>query len=245
MEGQKFVIKFDVNKVILQEAVSKAESVDKTNLKVVEEMKKKFVKFRTTIKGQGLAMREQANAYNKEVLNKEKEYLSIIAPTEEELGKIIVEEKQRQIMQERMHFLSMRKDQIKSVLLEEISEEELDKIILSKDEKEFLEWYNELKAEKEQKEKEKIEQKKREERIRKEAGEKAKAEVESEIKEKEELEERKEKEVKEKKEKKDEKRLKNEKYQKWLKENGYNEKTDKLIEEDGEIKLYRLVSVYK
>jgi len=180
---------------------------DKEGYKAVYDGQQELKKLRVDITKFGKKEREEALAYQKEVIRQEKELLAVIVPVEDALKferDKIDEEKKKE---ERRVLLPSR---VK--MLEEIGLKVDDDILLSMDEKEFSETYNERKMtfleEQERKRKEEEDAKRRAEELEKaktEAAEKAKKEAEAKAeREKKEEAERVEKEKKEAERKKEE-----------------------------------------
>lgn len=198
--------KFSPAKAEIQSAVEEVKNLtingidDVAGYEAVKLGKKRLAEYRIDITKFGKKQREEALAYQREVLRQEKELLEMIEPTELRLkGELeaIDEEKKRQ---ERIVLLPTR---IK--MLEEIGIKLLDAEILRMDEKEFSEYYNteklaylERKAQVEREEREKKEREAEIERLKQEAVEKAKKEAEEKAElEKKELAEKAEKEKQE------------------------------------------------
>lgn len=216
---------------------------DEAGYKVVKDARKELGDMRILITKVGKSKREEALAFQREVLRQEREHLEIITPLESELkAKIeaIDEEKKRA---ERIILLPSRK-----AMLAEIGAEMTDDEILSLDEKKFSEMYTAKKMEhleaQERKRKEEEDAKRHAEEIEKaktEAAEKAKLEAEEnarkeieKIKRDQEEKERKAKEDEDRKKKEDDDRIasekaeqekteKNRRYKAWLKKNGVTE----------------------
>lgn len=234
---------FSPAKAEIQAAVLEVEGLtikgieDEAGYEAVKAGKKKLADYRIRITKFGKEQREEALAWQREVLRQEKELLAMIEPTETDLkGKLeaVDEEKKRK---EREVLLPAR---VK--MLEEVGVKLLDAEILQMDEKSFSAYFTEKKIQylemQENKRKQEEEANKRAEEI-----EKAKAETEARVKKEiEEKAEREKKEAeqkiinenariareaveKEKAEKAEARRLKkNQTYKDWLKENGVNDK---------------------
>jgi len=254
------VVVFDYNKEQLEALKNQFSIVDKENKDELDNAVKVLVKARGIIQKQGKSYRDNANAYNKAVLAKEKEYVEIIEPLEIELKEKLAEIKNNEIIEARKELLPMKREQLD--LLATI-EQPSDEFILSLDDTAWVEYYaSQMKLDKDNKEdeaqkvKDAEEREARESQIAKDAEEKAKrdfeeAQAKKEAQEKQEAEnkarleaeQKAQQEAKEKAEK--EKLLADEKYQAWLSENNYNEATDRTVEKDGVVRLYRLVSEFK
>lgn len=238
------VIKFEYNIEQLNKLADEAKSIDITNLDEVQETTKKLVKIRGLIQKQGKTYRDDANAFNKRVLSEEKKYLEIIEPIETEYKQLIEEDKQKRIIEARKELLPTKKSQLSLLKITQPTDEE----ILSLDEDGWVTFYNTKFQEHEQttlrEEEEKRreqEQKEREERLVKEAQEKAEREKQEEI-----AKIQKEKEFEELRAKEAQEKLEaDQKYQDFLKENNYNEETDRIVEKDGSVRIYRFVAEFK
>jgi len=184
------LIEFDYNKEALEKIRVEAESVDKTDKDAVNETVKGLVKIRGIIQKKGKSYRDDANAFNKKVLEKEKEYVSILQPLEEELKQVLADIKQAEIIEARREMLPMKRKQLE--LLKTI-EQPTDEFILSLDSEAWVEFYNsqmdldtknverierEKEEEKERKRKEKEFKAKEKERAEKRAQEQAQKEIE-------------------------------------------------------------------
>jgi hypothetical protein len=259
------VIKFEYNIEQLNKVADEAKSIDVSNIDQVQEMTKKLVKVRGIIQKEGKAYRDASNAFNKRVLSEEKKYLEIIEPIEIEYKNLIEEDKKKKIIEARKELLPTKKSQLSLLKIVQPSDEE----ILSLDEEGWVTFYNakfqeherNIKQEEDDKQRER-EQKEREERLVKEAQERAEKEKEEALaraeKEKQdaiekmqkekELEELRVKEAqaeKERKEKEEKEKLEaDKKYQDFLKENNFNEETDRIVEKDGVVRLYRIVAEF-
>lgn len=200
----------------LQTLATKAQSVDITDLKAVKEVRIELKNARVAITKTGKAMRDDANAFAKAVIAKEKELVGIIEPEEERLKEAEAAEKQRVEREERKALLPARKERLDAIGDDfAITDDEL----LDMDGSQFEGYFNQrlashneaVREENERKEreiKEKEEALKREEetRAREEAARKEEREkAEREAKEKEErlAREAKEKEEREAREKKE------------------------------------------
>jgi hypothetical protein len=245
---QNLVVIFDYNKEQLEALKNQFSAVDKENKDEIDNAVKVLVKARGIIQKQGKALRDSSNAYNKAVLAKEKEYVDIIEPLEIELKERLVEIKNKEIIEVRKELLPMKKDQL--ALLTTISQP-TDDFILSLDDSAWVEYYaSQMKLEKDnkdaeiQKAKDLELQKEREAEIAKQTEERIKRDLENakilkDQQEKREAEEKAKAELERKA-----KLLADEKYQSWLNENNFNEATDKTVEKDGVVRLYRLISEF-
>lgn len=232
------VVKFDYTAEQLNSVVAEASQVDKTDLEAVKETHKKLVTIRTTITKKGKELRDGAIKYQKAVIEKEKEYLGITAPVEDELKGILDAEKERVVMEARKELLPQKRDQLALLThKQEIS----DDAILAMDDAQWVDYYQNAMAF-DQREKQRIldeaeSEKNREEReaqIREDERKK----LEDENLKREEQKKREEEEARKKRES-------DEQFQKFLIENDYNADTDRTVEKDGVVRLYRLVAEYK
>jgi hypothetical protein len=287
--------KFDPTVEELNKLVANSKKVvvtdidDRGQLETVKKTRIELKSTRVAITKKGKELREEALAFQKAVIAKEKELVAIIEPEEDRLQAIETEVKEKQLKRERELLLPSRKEELAKIGDGiEVSDEEL----LEMNTDQFTAYKNQriadkndadrqaleaeqarIQAEKDAMEREK-EAREREAQARKDAEAEAERRLEAERKahelriaqEKEEAEKRviaerermereqKEKEELEAKEKAEAERLakeeqdkleKQKKYQAWLKANNYDEKTDKIINGESEITLYRTVSTFK
>ena len=175
---EKFVIKFDYNLEFLQSLVKEVETLDITDLELVRETHKKFVKIRTTIKKQEKEMVDEANDFRNRVFSKRNEYLEITEPVEEKLKGIMEAEEARLIMEARKELLPMKKAQLGTLQVAQPTDEE----ILAMDDTQWVEFYNQKFSEHTTKiENAKKAEQEAKERIEREAKIKADAEAKAEI----------------------------------------------------------------
>ncbi len=120
-----FVIEFDYNLEALQKIKEGMLSIDKTNIEEVEGAVKQLVKIRRGIETKGKSYRDEANAFNKMVISKEKEYVEIIEPLEIEYKEILEKDKQAKIVEARMALLPMKKDQLSLLKVKQSTDEEI------------------------------------------------------------------------------------------------------------------------
>ena len=112
----KDIERFDPTKEVLQQLVLKTQSItatdlkDKAQLEVVKQNRIELKKARVQIEKTGKAMRDDANAYSKAVIAKEKELIGIISPEEDRLKAIESEAEELAIREERMKKLPERKE---------------------------------------------------------------------------------------------------------------------------------------
>jgi hypothetical protein len=247
------IIKFDYTKEALDTMKQEALSIDTTDKNQLESVVKVLVKARGIIQKQGKSFRDEANAYNKAVLQKEKEYLEIIEPIELDYKNKIVEIEKEQVRQERLLVLPQRKSLLS--LLTTITQPS-DDVLLSFDDTSFMSYLNERQAENQRNIDNENARVKREQEIaenaKKEAEENAKKQIqeaneraERAVKEAEEKAKR-EKEAEEiRKQKEQEELEKNKAYQNFLKNNGYTEETKDeyfVKETNGEYVLYKKIA---
>lgn len=219
---------------------------DKNGYDAAKKARKELGDMRIAITKTGKAAREDARKYAQRVIDQEKEYLSVIVPTEDDLKEKIEAIDDAKKAKEREILLPMR-----TQMLESIGVLLLDAEILRMDEKEFSDYYSKKKVEfyeeQERKEREEIVRKENEERIEREKQEAAARAVEEERNrvERERVEaeriaaeEQARKEAEEAKriadEKAEQERVeKNSRYKAWLKQNG-------VVEGDDSTKVERI-----
>lgn len=227
---------------------------DEKGYNEVKVARKELGDMRITITKFGKSKREEALAFQREVLRQEREHLEIITPLEDELkAKIeaVDEEKKRA---ERIILLPSRKAK-----LGEIGVDMTDDEILSLDEKKFSEMYTAKKMEhleeQDRKHREEEAEKRRVDEL-KQAKKKAKLDerdrirrVEERRKEREAEQEAENKRLKEKKiadEKARQKKLEaDKKFQEFLINNRYDKNTDILQQDESEVRIYRIVNTFK
>jgi hypothetical protein len=260
-----FVIKFDYNLEALQQIAKEAENIDTTDLKIVKEEHKKFVKIRTTIKKQEKEMVDEANKFRGDVFSKRDEYLAITEPIEAKLKGILDAEEARQIMEARIVLLPSKKEQLSMLDISPVTDEQ----ILAMDDIQWVTFFQEKMAENQRNITAKAIAKKNEEdrivreaQIKKDAEAKAEkekqdiiarmAKEQTEAVEKAKLEaqqkidkEKKDKEIADQKELEAKKKMEaDQKYQDFLKANNFNSQTDIVQNVGSDVKIYRLVAVY-
>ena len=272
----KDIERFDPTREVLQQLVEKTKGItatdlkDKAQLAVVKENRIELKKARVQIEKTGEAMREDANAYAKAVIAKQKELISIISPEEDRLKAIEAEAEELILKEERMAKLPERKERLAQIGdLVEVSDEKL----LTMDAVGFEAYYNsrvadknradeaakreeqnakqkelddreaKLKEEEQRLEAEK-EAREREERAREEEREKARIAEEKRL-----AEAKRAKEDAEKKEREDKEKLeKAERYREWRKAHGWTPETclqfkEEKVEET--IVLWKKVDTFK
>ena len=171
-------------------AIPKIQGIEDTKtIELKKDKLKELVKARTTIQKAGKSMRDEANAFNKMVLNREKELLAIPAPLEEEFKAELAEIERLQELEARKDFLPGRRNEMQA-----LGVEVTDEFLLSMDSgqyREFKDQKTQEKNEAEQKrleaeraklaeEREALELEKRIAREREEAAEAARKEAEAE-----------------------------------------------------------------
>lgn len=118
---------------------------EKTDPLVIRDTRLKLKNARIAITKKGKELREEALAFQRAVITKEKELIGIIEPEEERLAGIEELAKKRKEREDRIHLLPMRKEQIeKSGIVFDITDEEL----LDMDTPIFQSWLNEKISEK-------------------------------------------------------------------------------------------------
>jgi len=242
----QFVVKFDYNKEFLQKTVKEVETLDLSDLELVKETYKKFVKIRTTIKKQEKEMVDGANELKKKVFDLRNEYLEITEPVEEKLKSILDKEEERLILEVRKELLPTKKKQLAIFKIIQPSDDE----ILALDDAQWLDFFNSKFAEHTQNIEKEENEKKHKQEI-KEAEERATKEAEDRAEQKEKdriAQELKDKKKKEEEEKIEKARLEsNKKYNKWLADNGWTKEkeNDFIIDKsDGKIRLSKIIGIY-
>lgn len=143
------------NLVELTKDISATDLEDKKQIEVVKKNRIALRDARITISKKGKELREEANAFSKAVIAKEKELISIITPEEDRLKNIEDEAKKIKIQKERLAILPQRIEKLNSIGdNRETNQEEL----LEMDDPAFTEYYNQRVADKNEADKLKIEQ---------------------------------------------------------------------------------------
>lgn len=149
------IIKFDptveqLNKMIAVTSTITAEDLsDDTQIAIVKENRIKLRDARITIEKKGRDLRADALKYQKDVIAKEKELLSIIGPEEDRLKSLETEAEKIKVRAARQALLPMRREQLMPVLpVEEYNTFVSDEMLLSMDSNEFITYLNTKKAEK-------------------------------------------------------------------------------------------------
>lgn len=124
-------------------AISKTIT-EKSEPEVIRDMRLKLKNARVSISKKGKELREEAIAYQKAVIGKEKELIGLIEPEEERLAGIEEIAKKRKEMEDRVKLIPMRRDRIKEL---DILVEVTDEFLCSLDTAGFQEWTNKAVAE--------------------------------------------------------------------------------------------------
>lgn len=117
----KSIQKFDPTVAELNKLVDKTKDLvatdlkDKAQLELVRSSRIELKKKRVQIEKYGKSLRDEANKFNKAVLEKEKELIGIIEPEEDRLEKIEEEAEKLAIREERMTKLPSRKARLESI----------------------------------------------------------------------------------------------------------------------------------
>jgi len=149
---------------------------DKAQLDLVRSNRIELKKARVQIEKTGKVLREEANAYAKAVIAKEKELVAIIEPEEERLAAIELEAEKLAIRKDRLEKLPVMKQRITDADLEFFADRD-DDALLELDANGFEGYFNELGARKVQHDREQEEIKRQEAaRILEEEAAKKKAE---------------------------------------------------------------------
>lgn len=137
--------KFDPKVAELQKVASTAKEVvvtdirDETQLGVAKTKRLELMRIRTSIEKTGKSLRDDANAFNKAVLTKQKELIAIVEPEEQRLAAIEEEGKKAAEIDERKKSLPERLEKLGAINDSvEITEGEL----LEMDELQFGIYYN-------------------------------------------------------------------------------------------------------
>ncbi len=254
------IVKFDYTKEGLEAMKQEFSLVNIDDKEQLNGAVKILVKARGIIQKQGKTFRDEANAYNKSVLEKEKEYVNIIEPLEIKYKERIIEIEKEEVRQERLKVLPQRQSLLG--MLKTIQQPS-DETILSFDDTTFMTFLSEkqsedkqnidreearLKREQEIADNAKVEAERNAQEQIKKAQQEADAKIaEAELKiEREKQAEIKRQEEEEKAKVKAQEELeKNQKYTNFLKENGVTEenKSDFIIKEnDKEFAIYKKIA---
>lgn len=142
--NENTIIKFDYTKEALETMKDQLTSIDVTNRLELENAVKILVKARGIIQKQGKSFRDEANAYNKSVLEKEKEYVQIIEPLELDYKQKIISIEKEELRQQRLLVLPQRKSLLE--LLKTITQPD-DEILLNLDDASFMTYLMERQTE--------------------------------------------------------------------------------------------------
>lgn len=240
------VVKFDFNKAALAEFV--ARPLDESNLADVKTRAKELQKTRTSITKIGKTARDDATAWNRMVLEQEKELVALITPEEDRLNRVLDEAERLAEMEKRKAVLPIRKEMLATIGLN-IDDEEL--LMMDEDqfatrlsqEKERIAEFAAQEAAKAEAERTRAE---REAQIAAEAEERGKRMAEEEAARKAEQEAaakaKAEKEAEETRKKQEE----NAHFQAFLVEIGFDKDIDEIRNQpDGSVKIYRCIANYK
>jgi len=228
------IIEFDYKLEALKNLAKELEG--KTDIEDVKEAIKTLVKVRRSIQTKGKKYRDEANAFNKLVLEREKEFISVIEPLEKSYKDIIQQEEEKQKLEARKSLLPFRREQLKAFT--EIDQEATDEFLLQFDENAWVDFISKMSEINQSK----IDQKAREAQIKKEAEENAeKRMIEEQERKKEEEKKEAERKIIEEKEAQ-EKIEKNKKYKQFLDDNNFNASTDIIKRDENHFIIYRKVS---
>ncbi len=264
------IIPLDINKVELETIKNKYIVIDRNNKQSLSEAVKDLVALRRKIEARGKEIRDEANKFSKQVIEKEQEYTSIIEPLETEFKQRIKEIEAEELKQERLKRLPVKIDMLSKLEYISIPSEDF---LLSLTDEAFMEYYQDQSKVSKDAIQKKKDQAEREAKLVAEAKEKAEAEAKAKILKAKEDAEKKiqkakedaEKEVKAKEkaeaeakakaeaeakekaeaEAKEKEELENKKkYKKWLLDSGFVAGNDDfIVKRDGDIHiLYRKVS---
>ena len=226
------IITFDYKMADLIRLKDYALETDKENKKDLEEVKKSLVKVRNSIKKQGKAYRDEANAYNKSVIAKEKEYLVVIAESEDMITSAIEKLAKRDELEMNKTLLPYRKEEVAKLKFtqENITED----FLLNISSKDWAGYYMGLVEYNDKCERAHNISFEREAKIR----EDEKSKIEEKTKRVKEDQEAKQKEEAES-------LAKNTEYLAFLKNNKYNKETDIVRKEDEGVTIYRKLATLK
>jgi trichohyalin len=224
---------------------------DEDEIRVVEEAKREIAYVRGTITKKGKALREDALAYQRAVIAKEKELLAEIEPEEERLRKMIEEARRTAMLEIRRRSLPERHKRITEAGIPDKDHPD-DEMLMQLDANQFedylarekqrmkdieLEMLRQKERERQAKEEEirrKAEQAEREERIRQEEREKIAREQEEE---------------RQRRKEEAERIARDEKFIAWLTEQGWTKETSADWKQeknrDGSITLWRKVATFQ
>lgn len=164
----KDIEKFDPTVAELTKMVKATAGITATDLEdpaqlaIVRENRIALKKARVQVQKRGKELREDALAYQRAVIEKEKELVGIIEPEEERLERIETEAKELAIRKDRLEKLPVRKERIAAAGLDDFHDRD-DEGLLMLDANEFEAYFNELGAKKLEHDREETERKAREE----------------------------------------------------------------------------------
>ena len=234
---EKELEKFDPTKAELTKIVEATKNLTATDLKdpaqlaIVREKRIEFKKARVNIEKIGKSLRDDANAFNKAVLAKEKELIGIISPEEDRLAAIEQEAKDLAIREERLLKLPARKDRLAAI---KYNSPITDEALLDMDGVQFEAYFNAMTAHSLERERADAEAAAREaEEKRQEEARKEQEKRDAEDKKKREAQEKKEAELKAREDavKEEERRIAHEKEVKEAEERARKEAEDRLKRE--------------
>jgi len=155
--------KFDPTVEELQKMVKKSQAIvvtdinDKAQIEVVRKQRIELKTVRVAITKKGKEMREEALAFQKAVIAKEKELVGLIEPEEIRLEAIEEEVKAKKLREERMALLPERRAKL-ATIDEAITPD--DEYLLAMDSTEFQQYVNDCVAENNERERVKMEEEK-------------------------------------------------------------------------------------
>lgn len=119
--------KFDPTTKELQSMVATSKSITElSDPLVIRDMRLSLKNARVSISKKGKELREEAIAYQKAVIGKEKELIGIIEPEEERLAGIEELAKKRKEKEDRAHLIPMRREEIdRNNLMVDVSDDDL------------------------------------------------------------------------------------------------------------------------
>lgn len=159
METQD-IERFDPTQVELTKMVRESTMITETSDPlVIRDMRLRLKNSRVAITKKGKELREEAIAFQKAVIAKEKELIAIIEPEEERLVGIEEIAKKLKEREDRVHLLPMRREEIAR---NGLTIECTDEMLLDMDSTQFTIWLNERVAEQNEKRRLELEAKERE-----------------------------------------------------------------------------------
>lgn len=154
MEEKLDITKFDPTVSELQTMIALTSGItaddleSKEQLQVVKEARIGLKNARVQIQKKGKELREDAIAFQKTVISKEKELIAIIEPEEERLAEIEEQAKQIQVKKDRLKQMPYRLEKLASISdgyvasPEYTDREAFNEVLLGMDEVQFEEYYN-------------------------------------------------------------------------------------------------------